>query len=166
MSLFLNVEPQEFLPAGKYFVGDPCYFVPNEEWDNFCDTLFTTDDTTDTKTITILDYKCQCQHTMYGDGSYRGDNGLEYDVDAGLLGAVPEVLCNTVGDYEKRHLITFKEPFAVVFDDESESILFVNEKHSVLLSIFVGQEEEDEEDSYWLDEEDEEDEDEDEDEDW
>lgn len=76
------------MPAGKYYVGDLCYVMSDEEWDEFC-------------TITIVGNKCvdgefqftdgrrfATYGTAYGDGTYHDQYGHSYSVDAGLIGCI------------------------------------------------------------------------------
>ena len=80
------------LPAGKYFIGDPCY-VFDQDWDDIVDLIFGTADT-----LIHNGRQLFVATTAYGDGSYRGSNGFEFGVDAGLLGAVPvELMSKTPG---------------------------------------------------------------------
>lgn len=74
------------VPAGEYYLGDPCYFFTHEDWDRVLPTCDTFE-----KPIgkapngdPVLGFG-----TAYGDGSYRGSDGFEYGVDAGLIGLIP-----------------------------------------------------------------------------
>ena len=33
------------LPAGKYFIGDPCYVIQDNDWQKVCDEMFNVDGT-------------------------------------------------------------------------------------------------------------------------
>ena len=76
------------MPAGKYYVGDLCYVMDDEEWDEFC-------------SITIDGMKCidgefqmkdgrrfATYGTAWGDGVYHDQYGYSYSVDAGLIGCI------------------------------------------------------------------------------
>jgi hypothetical protein len=76
------------MPAGVYYVGDLCYVMTDDEWDQFC-------------AITIKDNEClEGEFTMpdgrrfatygtaYGDGEYKDQYGNQYGVDAGLIGCI------------------------------------------------------------------------------
>ena len=76
------------MPAGQYYVGDLCYVMDDEEWDQFCK-------------ITINGNKClegefqmpdgrmfATYGTAWGDGLYFDQHGNEYAVDAGLIGCI------------------------------------------------------------------------------
>jgi len=76
------------MPAGSYYVGDLCYVMSNEEWDEVC-------------SLTIIDNKCiegeftlkdgrrfAMYGTEWGDGVYRDFAGNEYSVDSGTIGCI------------------------------------------------------------------------------
>lgn len=76
------------MPAGNYYVGDLCYVMTDEEWNEFCK-------------ITIKDNKCidgeftmsdgrrfATYGTAWGDGVYQDQNSGQYSVDAGLIGCI------------------------------------------------------------------------------
>ena len=76
------------MPAGVYYVGDLCYVMTDEEWDQFC-------------SVTIQGNKClegefnmpdgrrfATYSTMWGDGEYRDQHGNRYGVDSGSIGCI------------------------------------------------------------------------------
>lgn len=73
------------VPAGKYYLGDPCYTVPTELWDELLDSC----DCFNYETGKVNGYTVYAFGTAYGDGVYLGSDGHEYPVDAGLIGLVP-----------------------------------------------------------------------------
>lgn len=82
------------LPAGKYFVGDPCYvFGPgvdeNARWGALLDAANYFDDEV---VVSFNGSKLFAAHTRYGDGEYLDQDGSKYPVDSGLIGAVPRKL--------------------------------------------------------------------------
>ena len=81
------------MPAGKYWIGDPCYVFPhNGPMENKWDELLNEVDFFDTLSYGELDdgkIKVWAAHTAYGDGRYFGSNGKTFPVDAGLIGIVP-----------------------------------------------------------------------------
>jgi len=74
-----------YVPAGTYVLGDPCYVVPNDDWEKLlqsCDYF--------KRPVGISGgFEVLAFHTKYGDGVYRDQNGREFPVDAGLIGLVP-----------------------------------------------------------------------------
>lgn len=106
------------LPAGRYFVGDPCYTAGKDDkaWQDWCSTAdFGSDDV---MAATFNGLPVVGLHTAHGDGSYRDFEGREYGVDAGLIGAVPEELIKkmNISDDDlagSGHWIETKEPFVL-----------------------------------------------------
>ena len=60
LSTTVRVQP------GTYFVGDPCYAVPDEKWDEFCGQLWT-----GTAVIVIDGHECLAFSTRRGRGLPR-----------------------------------------------------------------------------------------------
>jgi hypothetical protein len=80
-----NSSDRYTLPAGKYYLGDPCYVWPDDLWMDFCHEL---------ENSALIDTKgygyAVALSTAYGDGVYPGNHGLpDLGVDAGLIGLVP-----------------------------------------------------------------------------
>ena len=79
------------IPAGKYWLGDPCYAVPQDLWMDLLNSCeFFTENPVGT--VTGSDggkYHVLGFGTAYGDGCYADQFGNEYPVDAGLIGLVP-----------------------------------------------------------------------------
>lgn len=83
------------LPAGRYVVGDPCYAIPYAKWMEWLeDADYTVQDRNHVLYATVNGYPCVGVSTMHGDGTYFGNNGEEFPVDAGLIGLV-DVRCAT-----------------------------------------------------------------------
>jgi hypothetical protein len=97
------------LPAGEYWVGDPCYAVKDQElwmrigasngW--FQESI----------AATVDDVTYVGVGTAFGDGVYVDQEGREFPVDAGLIGAVP--VSAVEGEPFGMHRVTFAEPFLV-----------------------------------------------------
>lgn len=110
------------LPAGKWWIGDPCYVFPHDgpmgnKWDELLDEV----DFFETLSYGDLDdgkIKVWAASTAYGDGRYVGSNGKAFPVDAGLIGIAPmetvEYLNRTDNDLEYcGAFVEFKESFVV-----------------------------------------------------
>jgi hypothetical protein len=80
---------QVTVPAGEYYLGDPCYSVPEEFWGELLKSSdrFMTKNQGEANGFTVYAF-----HTAWGDGTYAGTDGSEYPVDAGLIGLVPVAL--------------------------------------------------------------------------
>jgi hypothetical protein len=109
------------LPAGDYYIGDLCYVIPDDEsWSDFLDGYWATLEYNSTQDygggFKFRGRDIFAANTAYGDGSYLGSNDKRYDVDAGLIGALPVELCSLPaadhGDIE-----TFSEPFWALYDN-------------------------------------------------
>lgn len=93
------------VPAGRYFLGDPCYAVPDNagQWDTLLDSCghFGLDDGPQSSPVgTVLGHQVLGFPTAHGDGAYFDQDGNEYPVDAGLIGLTPEVLYRQVEDQD------------------------------------------------------------------
>lgn len=97
------------VPAGKYWVGDPCYAIkPHDLWMDVVNDIFNND------IATFLNSKGEevsvCAFsTKYGDGVYYDQFGREYPVDAGLIGIVSASVENK--EPFGMHLIEFDQDF-------------------------------------------------------
>jgi hypothetical protein len=74
------------IPAGAYYLGDPCYVVRDGEWGGLLDMT----DCFDNPEGFLSDgTRVVAFGTYYGDGEYYDQFGRDYGVDAGLIGLVP-----------------------------------------------------------------------------
>lgn len=96
------------IKPGTYILGDPCYSFEYDDWSAICDQTNCFENFTNT----IYDGRYVLAFsTAYGDGSYRGTNGVEYGVDSGLIGLVEFDETKHAYDIERddMSLITFKQ---------------------------------------------------------
>jgi hypothetical protein len=77
-----------YMPAGKYYVGDLCYVMTDEEWDVFCSITIKGLNCIDGQFEMPDGRKFATYGTMYGDGLYKDQYGNKYGVDAGLIGCI------------------------------------------------------------------------------
>lgn len=78
------------MPAGRYYIGDLCYVMTDDEWKEFCNITL--------KDNRVLDGEFQLPDgrrfatysTAHGDGTYYDQYGHSYSVDAGLIGCILE----------------------------------------------------------------------------
>ena len=116
-------------PAGKYYVGDPCYVIGDHhhdtDWEdlgistgwfgcdpdiphpNFDDGLFE-----------FNGHKCFAYHTAYGDGLYTFGR-MTFGVDAGLLSVIPveAIKEDKLSGMTLGEVIEFKIPFKVWYEN-------------------------------------------------
>ena len=156
--------PREVLvPAGTYYIGDPCYPIGDspiyeEAWSN-------------AGYSTPAVYRSPIGivyigSTAYGDGGYKGSDGFEYSVDAGVISIISREIIQEWLDFQGNptpleetiyggKLHTFLHPVRCVFaegefefqDMKSYDILRINTR---------GDDEEEEEDEDSVEKEDEE----------
>jgi hypothetical protein len=78
------------MPAGVYYVGDLCYVLRDDDWDEAVE-LFTGNDD-----FGCVEGKFTLQdgrqfvsfNTAFGDGAYFDQYGGKYDVDSGCIGCI------------------------------------------------------------------------------
>lgn len=76
------------MPAGKYYIGDLCYVMTDEEWDEFCSLTTNGNECIDGE-FTFKDGRRFATYgTKWGDGEYSDQYGNRYSVDAGLIGCI------------------------------------------------------------------------------
>lgn len=108
------------LPAGSYYVGDPCYAIGADGTSEWTDLVHQLCASTQGKHIQQGAHRWKGQQmwlhkTSYGDGGYYDQHGREYSVDSGMLAAVPAALCNRYPLARLERLgkiVIFHEPFA------------------------------------------------------
>jgi hypothetical protein len=110
MKTMIKIEPcevQVVVPAGKYYLCDPCYSVPDNYWMTLLQTCEFFDEPIGTITIDEHVYSVLGFRTAYGDGLYSDQYGNSYPVDAGLIGLTPVSLGKYPGDLGQ--LVEFKK---------------------------------------------------------
>lgn len=103
------------MPAGKYWVGDPCYAVPDHRWmewlesaDYMNERRFLLAELDGMPTLGV--------GTAHGDGQYLGSDGKRYPVDAGLIGVTPAELVE--GHPGGMSLVEFENDFLCEYDED------------------------------------------------
>jgi len=86
----LTVKVEVEIPAGEYWLGDPCYTVPDDMWMPWLEAA----DYKNQGDVLVAQVPGTSFHvlgfgTKWGDGVYQGTDGENYGVDAGLIGLVP-----------------------------------------------------------------------------
>ena len=76
------------MPPGKYYVGDLCYVMTNEEWREFCDITLDGQKVKDGEFEFKDGRRFATYSTAFGDGVYHDQYGHSYSVDAGLIGCI------------------------------------------------------------------------------
>jgi len=73
------------MPPGVYILGDPCYVIPENMWDDFCEST----KGYNYKRLEHEGHTAMAFGTDHGDGAFYDQQGREYGVDAGMIGLVP-----------------------------------------------------------------------------
>lgn len=106
---------------GTYVVGDPCYSIPDRMWMTWLEAAdYETNDRRHVLAAAIDGYVAVGVSTAFGDGVYRGSDGFEYGVDAGLLGLVPIEVAKDVDRNLEVGLVTtvtLQRPAVCYYDD-------------------------------------------------
>lgn len=108
-------------PAGEYFVGDPCYAVPNEQWDELLESC----DYFNQPIGRAGEHEVLAFSTQYGDGTYRDTSGHTYSVDSGMIGITPMAMTNKSRKELKRlgRIVNFECP-VLASNHENGRIVF------------------------------------------
>jgi len=115
------------MPAGKYYIGDLCYVMTDEEWEQLCTLtaprMGTWGKSTQGEFELADGRKFACYDTKWGDGVYHDEIGHSYSVDAGLIG------CILVSDIKANKYDNLLDLGAIVEFDEP----FVTSEHTGLI---------------------------------
>jgi hypothetical protein len=81
------------VPAGRYYLCDPCYAVRDEDWLPWLQAANYGASPVDRNCIlyglTTDGFPVLGFDTEHGDGRWQGSDGLTYGADAGMIGLVP-----------------------------------------------------------------------------
>jgi hypothetical protein len=101
---------------GRYWIGDPCYIVPDESWQELLDSSEFLEMPGKVGEVDVVAFG-----TAYGDRVYSDQDGMEYPVDAGLIGIVDLDEAEKAGWAPPRadlgHVIEFKDSFLAYCED-------------------------------------------------
>lgn len=102
------------VPAGRYYLGDPCYAIADKHWSQWLDNagLDNRDDHMMLKGTIEGSHEAYAFCTAHGDGIYNDQHDREFGVDAGLIGLVPLAYLeeNNVKIEKDWTIITFDRP--------------------------------------------------------
>lgn len=107
------------LEPGKYWIGDLCYVLNDDEWDEVCDQIhYRPVDTVLLKNGKVL----YVMATMYGDGVYQSNTDKMYAVDSGTIGIIKySDLSKFTDTDESGHVYETEFPFEI--DREQKGLL-------------------------------------------
>ena len=131
-------------PAGKYYVGDPCY-VFSHDTNTGGDKLLDHTEYFQNDVYEFEGHPIWARSTAYGDGTYNDCQCRNYSVDAGLIGVVSlELFERDLAEIERLgHIIEFAKPFEPKCEDGIFTI-----GHIVIDTKGYDDSEEDDDDSY------------------
>lgn len=91
------------VPAGKYYLCDPCYIVSDADtWVKFLESCYAEDSEGFSGHYeSLLDGTKVLAFATPGDGSYYDQHGDSFSVDSGLLGLIPCSYSPEYGDIER-----------------------------------------------------------------
>lgn len=100
-------------PAGTYYVGDLCYALHSDIYDNvFGGEAYERGLYSKGNSFFLVD------GTSCGDGEYEDDHGRKYLVDAGIIGICSQDLIDRKNPSVRGgQMITFKNPFQILFKE-------------------------------------------------
>ena len=103
---------RDTLPAGTYYIGDLCYALQTDLYDNvygpdYEDGLYTSS------------AGSFCMFGTGGDGEFKSNHNYAYPVDAGHIGIASIALCNPIKDIYGGKVFTFTEPVDFQFTNEA-----------------------------------------------
>lgn len=130
------------MPAGEYYIGDLCYVIDDEVWDEVVDCIYPSHTAEAVGKFTLKDGReFVIFSTAYGDGVYSDNRGnSKYGVDSGTIGCINlKDIPNVTNPGSDGHIHRFDTAFDC---DESNGILRFG--HIVINT----SDEEDEDDSF------------------
>ena len=114
------------LPAGRYYIGDLCYAMKDEVYDDIWGRKFRRDYGI-YKNVHGAHFAMR--GTEFGDGMFESDCGKKYPVDAGHIGIAHESLC--VPGEEEDNMWDFAEDFWCTFNGRTYNFVggpYIKEK--------------------------------------
>lgn len=112
------------MPAGRYYIGDLCYVMNDDEWSECVDLFFPPDEqgfpSGKEGEFQLKDGRRFASFgTAYGDGTYRSNLNTFHSVDSGSIGCirVEDIRANKYEDIESLGaIVEFDQPFKVDCD--------------------------------------------------
>ena len=102
------------MPAGKYYVGDLCYVMDSDEWQQVCSIIIKDNQCLDGEFELSDGRRFAIYSTAYGDGGYYDQYGHTYSVDAGSIGCIlmSDIRANKYDNLlDLGAILEFAEPF-------------------------------------------------------
>jgi hypothetical protein len=106
MSQDEDADAEHTFPAGKYFIGDPCYALSEDTYGHWGTLGYATGKIVTPFGIFIV------ARTAYGDGQYYDGDGAKYPVDSGTLALIPWNMCEKLDEGRAKRcgrIVTFRQ---------------------------------------------------------
>lgn len=113
MRISTDPYPVATLPAGEYYVGDPCYVFPDGEWEDWV-ARAESGDTEELYAAEVDGHPVAACGFVRGVGDVTDQDGFDYVEDSGLIAAVPVELAE-LDEYsdDSMRRVSFPEEFEV-----------------------------------------------------
>ena len=102
------------MPAGKYYIGDLCYVMTDDEWKEICSIIIKDNQCLDGEFELPDGRRFAIYSTAYGEGEYYDQYGHTYSVDAGSIGCIlmSDIRANKYDNLlDLGAVLEFTEPF-------------------------------------------------------
>lgn len=103
------------MQAGKYYIGDPCYVMSDEDWQLLLNqTKYLNCEGSGVWAGDFNGHRIVAGSTACGDGGYQGSDNVEYCVDSGTLAIVSiGLVSKPVEDHDLGSIVEFDSEFYV-----------------------------------------------------
>lgn len=129
-----QIHPENFMdgtgytiPAGRYWLGDPAYFVNKKLYQAILESKFMENEDycagyLDNEIIVAM-------RTAYGDGIYNDNENNIYQVDSGMIGLIPVSCRDDFASANSGRFVTFATPVIFRKDNASTFLLGIDGKN-------------------------------------
>lgn len=128
----MNTTRPVTMPPGEYFLGDPCYAVPDGLWQEWLDNAYANpvDPSLTILYATVKDHPVIGLSTGQGDGVFYDEetDSAGYGVDSGMIGLTPMALYRTAPEDHPKgsmslealgQIVTFKDDVICCLEDDA-----------------------------------------------
>lgn len=147
MSVLSRQHVQAEFFAGKYYLGDLCYVLTSEQWDELMDQVIDGGWGCRDGDFIVNGRRVFLGSTHNGDGTYYDNKRNQYSVDSGTIGICPiELITPELIEYNESlqlgHILEIKEMFKMSSDN---GIFILNDNSELFITIDTTEECEEEE---------------------
>lgn len=147
MSVLSRQHVQAEFPPGKYYLGDLCYVLTPEQWDELMDQAIDGGWGCRDGDFIVEGERIFLGSTHSGDGTYYDNKKNQYSVDSGTIGICPiKLITPELIEYNKNlqlgSILEIKERFKISSDN---GIFILNDNFTLFIIIDTSEECEEEE---------------------